>query len=314
MKACCLGKKPKTQGHNEQPQAWSPEPTKGKTMKTTNKWLAVLAVVAALTTAQTSRAITYGEADGNLHPSVGAWMVNWPDGIRTNFASGTLIHKFTNPDGTATGIFLTAGHVTADVQTAIDEGSAEWDYIKINFNPDPWYHPEQDVRVLAVFTYLVQRSNLGAWDDVGVAILEAEKVEDLPEPAELAPVGFLDQFKQSELHDCLLVAVGYGASVSPPPGGLVFGNTRNFSTPKYVNFSDRVVQLQANGRAGNSGFSIGDSGGPLFWKDPQTGREIVVGINYAVNGGYSNVGSIDYSYRTDTQVVHDFLNPFIEQP
>jgi hypothetical protein len=291
---------------------------KGKTMKTkTTTWLAVLAVVAALTSAQTARAITYGEADGNLHPSVGAWMVNWPDGTRTNFATGTLIHKFINDHGTVTGIFLTAGHVTTDAQTAIDEGWAEWDYLKINFNPDPWYHPEQDVRVLTVFTYLVQRSNLGAWDDVGVAILEAEKVDDLPEPAQIAPVGFLDQFKQSELHDSLLVAVGYGASVSPPPGGLIFGNTRNFSTPKYVNFSDRVVSLQANGRAGNSGFSLGDSGGPLFWKDPQNPQAqagFVIGINYAVNGGYSNVGSIDYSYRTDTQVVHDFLKPFIQQP
>ena len=287
-------------------------------MKTNKSWLMVFTAVATLTTAQTSRAITYGQADGILHPSVGAMMVNWPDGIRTNFGSGMLIHKFTNPNGTATGIYLTAGHGTANVQTAIDEGWAEWDYIKINFNPDPWYHPEQDVRVLAVFTYLVQRSNFGNWDDVGVVILEAEKVEDLPEPAELAPVGFLDRFTQSELHDSLLVAVGYGAAVSPPPPVFVFGNTRNFSTPKYVNFSDRVIRLQVNGPAGNSGFGMGDSGGPLFWKDPQTGKEIVVGINYALNGGTGLegdkwvVGSIDYSYRTDTQVVHDFIQAIID--
>jgi hypothetical protein len=278
-------------------------------MKTkTTSWLAV---IAALTLAQISRAITYGEADGNLHPSVGAWMVNWPDGTRTNFASGTLIHKFINDHGTVTGIFLTAGHVTADVESAIADGSAEWDYLKINFNSDPWPHPEQDVQVLAVYTYLIP-FNLGAMDDMGVAILEAEKAEDLPEPAQLAPVGFLDQFKQRELHDSLLVAVGYGASVSPPPHELVFGNTRNFSTPKYVNFSDRVIRLQANGSAGNSGIGMGDSGGPLFWNDPQTGAEYVLGINYGFNSW--NFNSIDFSYRVDTQVVEDFLKPFIQQP
>jgi hypothetical protein len=287
-------------------------------MKSNKSWLMALAAVAALTLAQTVRAITYGQPDGNLHPSAGAWMVNWPDGIRTNFASGTLICKVKHRDGSASGVFLTAGHVTADVQSAIDDGSAEWDYIKINFNPDPWPYREQDVRVLAVFTYLVQRSDFGAWDDVGVAILEAEKAKDLPEPAEIAPVGFLDQFKQSELHDSLLVAVGYGASVSPPPAHFVFGNTRNYSTPKYVNLTDRVVSLQANGPAGNSGIGLGDSGGPLFWKDPQTGRETVVGINYAINGGTGlkgdkwNVGSIDYSYRADTQLVHDFIRGIID--
>jgi hypothetical protein len=289
-------------------------------MKMNKSWLAVLAAVTALAAAQTSRAITYGEADENHHPSVGAWMVNWPDGTRTNWATGTLIHKFINDHGTVTGIFLTAGHVTTDVETAIKDGSAKMDHLKINFNPDPWPNPDQDVRVLEVFTYFVPRSNFGDWDDVGVAILEAENADDLPEPVQLAPVGFLDQFKQSELHDSLLVAVGYGAAVSPPPPELVFGNTRNFSTPKYVNFSDRVIRLQANGPSGNSGFALGDSGGPLFWKDPQTGKETVVGINYAVNGGYGlsgdkwTVGSINYSYRVDTQVVEDFLKPFIETP
>jgi hypothetical protein len=62
-----------------------------------------LAGVAALTLAQTVRAITYGQPDGNLHPSAGAWMVNWPDGIRTNFASGTLICKVKHRDGSASG-------------------------------------------------------------------------------------------------------------------------------------------------------------------------------------------------------------------
>jgi hypothetical protein len=279
-------------------------------MKTNKSWLMVFAVVASLTAAQTVRGITFGQPDGNLHPSVGAWMVNWPDGTRTLFGSGTLIQKITHRDGSATGIFLTAGHITADIQSAIAEGWAEMDFIKINFNPDPVPHPEQDIRVVEVFSFLVRRSDLSAWDDVGIAVLKVKKAKDLPEPATLAPIGFLDQFKLSELHDSSLVVVGYGATLLGPPAELVYEDKRQFSTPKYQNCTDTVISLQVNGPAGNSGWAMADSGGPLFWKDPQTGAESIVGMNYGANS--MNFNSINYSYRTDTQFVHDFIQTIID--
>jgi hypothetical protein len=287
-----------------------PANEKGKTMKNNKSWLVVLAAVAAFASAQTGRAITYGQADRNLHPNAGAWMVNWPDGTRDLFGSGTLIYKATHRDGSATGVFLTAGHITADIQSGIDEGWAEMDYVRINFNPDPLPHPEQDIRVVEVFSFFVPRSDIGAWDDVGVAVLKVKKAKDLPEPATLAPVGFLDQFTQSELHESLLVVVGYGATLLRPPAELVYENKRQFSTPKYQKCTDTVVTLQANGPAGNSGWAMNDSGGPLFWKEPRTGRETVIGIDYGVNN--VNFNSMAYSYRADTQVVHDFIQAVID--
>jgi hypothetical protein len=283
---------------------------KGKTMKTNKSWLVALAAVAALTSAQIGRAITFGEADAGLHPNVGAWVVNWPDGSRYLFGSGTLIYKVTHPDGSATGVFLTAGHITADIQSNIAAGLAQMSYVKINFNSDPLSHTDQDIQVVDVFAFFVPRNDIGAWDDVGVAILEAENADDLPEPAELAPVGFLDHFKQSELHESMLVVVGYGATLLRPPAELVYENKRQFSTPKYVNFDGRAVRLQANGPAGNSGWAMDDSGGPLFWKDPQTGAESIGGIDYGVNN--VNFNSIACSYRADTRVVHDFVQGVID--
>ena len=48
-------------------------------MKTNKSWLAVLAAVAALASAQTARAITFGEPDNGRHPNVGAVMLRSPD-------------------------------------------------------------------------------------------------------------------------------------------------------------------------------------------------------------------------------------------
>jgi len=279
-------------------------------MKTNKSWLLVFGAVAALTSAQTVSAITYGQPDGNLHPSAGAWMVNCPDGTRNLFGSGTLIHKVTHRDGSATGIFLTAGHITADIQSAIAEGSAEMAYVKINFNSDPLPHPEQDIHVVEVFSFLVPKSAISAQDDLGVAVLKVRKAKDLPEPATLAPVGFLDQFKQPELLESSLVDVGYGATLLGPPAELVYENKRQFSTPKYQNCTDTVISVQVNGPAGNSGWAMSDSGGPMFWKDPQTGAESIIGIII----GCSNFDAdpIAIAYRVDTQVVQDFIQSVID--
>jgi hypothetical protein len=291
----------------------SPAQMKGKTMKINKSWLEVLAAIAVVGSAQTSLAITYGQPDGNLHPSVGAWMLNWPDDARNVMASGTLIYKVTHDDGSATGVFLTAAHLTAELESAIKEGWFDLKYAKINFNPDPLPHPDQDVQVTAISSLFARGpgANVNSWDDVGVAVLEAEKAADLPEPAKLmTTVGFLDQFTQSDLHDSLLVAVGYGASLSPPPPRMVFENQRQFSTPKYLNLIDGVVTMQANGNAGNSGVAENDSGGALFWKDPQTGDETVVGI--IIGAANFNAAPIAIAYRVDTQLVQDFLQGVIE--
>ena len=282
-------------------------------MKTNKSWLMVLAAVATLTTAQTLRGITFGQPDGDLHPNVGAIMITWPD-IRGPFSSGTLVYK--SQDG-RTGVFLTAGHSTDVIQAGIDNGEITPDQVTVNFSPEA-KSPEQDIRVVGIHTLLVHRHNFCDWDDVGLLVLEVDDPGALPQPAVLAPVGFLDQFSQGELHDSELVAVGYGASLSFPPPRLVENLVtckRQFSTPKYLNLVARSIMEQTSGAAGNSGIAPGDSGGPLFWKDPQTSAEFIVGIAHGAPGSEQAVNNwlcVAYHYRADTQVVHDFIRTVAE--
>ena len=282
-------------------------------MKTNKAWLTVFAAITALTSAQTVRGITFGQPDGDLHPNVGAIMITWPadlyDGLRFPFSSGTLVYK--SQDG-KTGVFLTAGHSTDVIQAGIDSGEITPDQVTVNFSPEA-KSPERDIRVVGIHTLLVHRHNYCDWDDVGILVIEADDPGALPEPAVLAPVGFLDQFSQRELHDSELVAVGYGDSLSFPPPRLVDNfpaSKRQSCTPKYLNLVAHSIVEQTSGAAGNSGIAPGDSGGPLFWKDPQTGAESIVGIAHGAPGSEKAVNNwmcVAYHYRADTQLVRDFI-------
>ncbi len=84
-------------------------------MKRKNSRLAVLAGVAALTSAQIVRAITFGEPDGPAPPNAGGIMITWPDGFRFAFSSGTLVYRGLDSQGKWTGVLLTAGHSTHQI-------------------------------------------------------------------------------------------------------------------------------------------------------------------------------------------------------
>ncbi len=199
-------------------------------MKTNQTWLAMLAVVAALAAAQPARAITFSEPDGNLHPSVGATTSTWhyedigQEGpVRyTGVAAGTLIYKKENPDGSATGLFLTLGQVARDYEASEDYGAANDYRVEsfVNFNTDPKNHPEQDIPVVAYHWFTVEPKDWAAWEGVGILVIQANNAEDLPEPAEVVPLGFLDEFTQRQLQESEFVTVGYGPPLLFPPPRL----------------------------------------------------------------------------------------------
>ena len=91
----------------------------------------VLAAVAALTSAQTSRAITFGELDKGRHPNVGAVMLVFPNLPNlpnpAQFLSGTLI---------APNLFLTAGHGTDYLEWLRDAGVLTYDNVFVTFSDD----------------------------------------------------------------------------------------------------------------------------------------------------------------------------------
>ena len=294
-------------------------------MKTYKSWLALLAVLAAvamITLAQTVRAITFGKPDGNRHPNVGAIMLTWPDdlgGGRWPFSSGTLVYKGQDSQGNWIGVLLTAGHTTEAIETDAENG--EQYMITVNFTPDA--NREHDLQVVGLHTLLIERpegaaaamgntawGNFNDWDDVGILVIQVDDPADLPNPAALAPVGFLDQFSRQELQDTQFLFVGYGSNLLFPPPETYFLSEREFCTPKFLNLRERTILLQANGPAGNSGVAPGDSGGPLFWTDPETGQEIIVAIGRTANA--PNFISIDRHYRVDTTLVHEFIQAVID--
>ncbi len=70
------------------------------------------ALAVVVTTAGAAQAITFGQPDGNLHPEVGALLIDWnPDSPGPDvFCTGTLI---------APDVVLTAGHCTVGLDRVL---------------------------------------------------------------------------------------------------------------------------------------------------------------------------------------------------
>jgi hypothetical protein len=273
--------------------------------------LPLLAAIAGFNAYSTS-AITWGLPDDSAHPNVGALMVKVGE-ARFPICSGTLVEKVKIDDYQWQGVYLTAGHCIAalnDWINAEQDPITLADNVKVNFDPDPDNHPEKDVDVKAMDLEFVLRPNFAAWDDMGLLVLVV-KEDTLPDPADLAAPGFLDGKTQRELQRSQLMAVGYGASILFPPAEVVYDDKRQFSTPKYLSLVGEGIKLQVNGLAGNSGVCFGDSGGPLFWEDPDTGKETIVAI---CHGGYGQFNSTVVHYRVDTEKAHDFVESPVEAP
>jgi hypothetical protein len=65
------------------------------------RFLFALGLVASLAVAAPTLAITFGEVDGNGHPTVGNVILKTPDGVLHRWCSGTMVSQ---------RVFLTAGH------------------------------------------------------------------------------------------------------------------------------------------------------------------------------------------------------------
>jgi secreted trypsin-like serine protease len=236
-------------------------------------------------------AITNGELDGEGHPNVGL-MVADVDGEPAWRCSGTLI---------APRVFLTAGHCVDGATAArvwFDTDLTEnEDYPyggETSFEGTPIPHPE----------YLWEGDDP---HDVGVVILDKPVAT---EPATLASPDLLTQLKKDRIlvggHEdgVYFMSVGYGdtlASWSPPE--LASDRIRRVAESEYVSLTQSRLHLSQKAVFDESGSCFGDSGGPVFWVDPE-GNEFVTAVT---SSGDAQCVATGLNYRVDVSDIQDWI-------
>jgi hypothetical protein len=230
-------------------------------------------------------AITGGELDGEGHPNVGL-MIADIDGEPQWRCSGTLI---------APRVFLTAGHCVGDGAT----GARVWFDTDLTDNQEYPYGGETSIEGTPV-----PHPNYSWGDsdpyDVGLVILD-EPVTDV-EPAPLPEPDLLARLKKDRILEggysdgAYFRSVGYGGTLASwPPPELAFDLVRRASESEYVALTKIHLHLSQKAVFDESGSCFGDSGGPVFWVDPE-GNEIIVAVTSSGDGQCVATG---FNYRVD---------------
>jgi secreted trypsin-like serine protease len=249
------------------------------------KRLLTLAVAgaAALVLALPGTAITNGQLDGELHPSVGGFMV-FANGRWQLICSGTLI---------STRVFLTASHCTSYAE---DNG---WP-VAVSFDSTD-VENTADIRPATSVTnpdYHAPYAN-----DVSLLLLTTP-VSDRT-PMALAPVGYLDGLKASgAIKDAVFTNVGYGTHEKGQgkDEDFVFDGDRWYSFSSYSSLNKELIHLHQKENADEGGACYGDSGGPTL-----SGSLIVA----VVSTGDVPCWSTGVNTRVDTSAVRAFLAPYL---
>jgi hypothetical protein len=243
-------------------------------------------------------AITWGQPDGDAHPNVVNLIFERPEGLFS--CTGTLLSPT---------VVLTAGHCTEgpatnvyvsfDTDLALDplapgitpqeKASREAHYIKGTAHPDPGW---------------TGKLSFSKQHDQGVVVLDAPATSkwDIV-PAQLPPVGFLDQ-NQGKLKNATFTLVGYGVDIGDKKEQIVIRERR--STTSYLkNVGSEVVTFQINDRDSKAGGGscFGDSGGAVFW-----GPYVLGDASYVNSLTCNGTGSYQ---RDDTTYSRNFLNGFL---
>ena len=248
--------------------------------------LAVAALMALVTSPV--RAITFGQADGNGHPWVGAFVAEF-DGEKFIICSGALI---------APTVFVTAAHCTAAL---VDLGIAP---------DDVWVTFDSDVNDASTFipaTYhhnpLYLALNGNEQQDVAVLTLSADPGIA---PASLPTRNLL----AGATNRWWFTTVGYGAErdiKQTGPHALFGGGFRNVATQRFQSMGKFWVTMSMNPSTGNGGTCYGDSGGPHFLRD----TKVIVSVTVT---GDRWCRATDKTYRLDTDSARAFLGQFVTLP
>lgn len=256
-----------------------------------------LMLAVALIIALPVLAITWGEPDTE-HVNVGAMVMDIPGWEKTPVCSGTLIHP---------RVFLTAGHCT---------DGANPGEVWVNFAEDQSQDNEERLDTLRVVEQVITHPDY-FWGptsnphDVGILIL-AEPVTGI-EPATLPTEGFLDDLRAAGMlrdhsEGAKFTMVGYGATLYMPPPDIQYEDVRQYAYSEYKILLKSWLRVSQNNATDDGGTCFGDSGGPAFWTDPDTGEEVLVGIT---SWGDAKCVSAGFNYRVDIPDTLDFIENVI---
>lgn len=253
-----------------------------------------LVLLVALLVVIPAQAITFGQLDGDLHPNVGALVIQGSDGVKDMVCSGTLI---------APTIFLTAAHCVNGMPFAGIPENEVWVTFDSVLDQDGTFYPA---------TYYI---NPNAWhdssdaEDIAVLVLD-ESIDDI-EPAVLPPAGLLDQMKANhELKDQTFVTVGYGYvrdDKTSGPHPLYWEGARRYTDQTYNALTKGWLKLSMNPSTGDGGTCYGDSGGPHFLGD----SNMVVSLTVT---GDRWCRATDVTYRVDIESAREYLSEFVDLP
>ncbi len=147
-------------------------------------------------------------------------------------------------------------------------------------------------------------------NDVGVVILKKPvrnlPLAVLPEPFLLDFLKAAGQLREPRQGGTQFIVAGYGDQlVFPGPQLIPRDGKRRVALSEYLALRDDWLYLSQNLATGNGGTGFGDSGGPTFWKDPDTGVEILVSITSRGDPLLVNLG---VTQRIDIPESLDFID------
>lgn len=271
-------------------------------------WLSI--IITIVVGISTAFAITWGQIDEDqIYKNVCMVGISVYDNESDEFVpvticSGTLIHE---------RAVITAGHCIEYVETLENIFSPENVRAEVMFDYDltssvPGDGIEIDEHIKHPNYFWGPASNPY---DVGVLTFE-QPFEGIT-PAILPNQNLLNDLKNEKVLSpkSKFTVVGYGCTVDWPPPVVYFDDSfiRRHTESEYRALLPAWLKLSQNKATDDAGSCFGDSGGPVFWTDPITGDDILVGIT---SWGDPHCISPSFNYRVDIPDTLDFINGVIE--